>query len=256
MRYLLSLMIVFASLNAFAVRYGRDERIFTCTSDAKATYIGANQKFQVHVVDKEEIKLTRMADGKFAHGKMSSWVYSFESSTQAGALLPGFSGYFSRHEDEFSVVVRASSNSYKSDNLENCLLERVISAYDPLTPTEQKMEAIMEIANVGNGGYDFFRFDVNTIDFNAEKSEMKAQGDRWERCTWEYQEGFENIVKLVAEHTWDEATAEKIAALEKNPGVITAFAYVSDDDISCSNTIINVYTQDGIKLELFYSLGD
>lgn len=75
-------------------------------------------------------------------------------------------------------------------------------------------------------------------------------------ASWEKVEGLDKILPLIEEHTYDPDASDSLKKMIRKPGFLHAIAYVSDDDISCSNTLVRLYSKDGIRLELFYSQGD
>lgn len=257
MRAVLALLVLISSSSALATRYGRDERIYSCLSDSKSVEIGANQAFQLHVVDRTEITITRKADGAFMHAPASRGGYFlFGPGESTGNLLPG-SGYISSFNGSYDIAIQTGRGQYKNGGtISNCTQIKVISEYDPMTETEKLVESIGDEAGLNNGGYDFTRFDRKTLNMSTEKNELIEEGKDWEQCTWEMVEDFPTILKLIAEHNYDDVTAEKIKQLTKTPGLTHALAYVSDDDISCSNTIVRLYTKDNIRFELYYQMGD
>ena len=259
MRGLLLLLIIASSSSAFATRYGRDERVFSCTSSSDSADIGANQYFDVRVVDLQEITITRHSDGAFVNAPANQGSYFLfgEGRSNGNLLAASASGYINAHNGSFHVSIQTAPGRYQRGGLlENCQLTKVVSEYSPLTATEKLLSKIGDNANVGNGGYDFTRFDARALDMSQEKNELIEEGKGWEQCTWEMVEDFPTILKLIAEHNFDKETAEKIKRLSQKPGLINAVAYVSDNDVSCSNTIVRLYSKDHIRFELYYQLGD
>ncbi|KYG67354.1 hypothetical protein AZI86_10190 [Bdellovibrio bacteriovorus] len=259
MRPLLALIIVLSSSSVFAKRYGRDERVYTCVSSADSAAIGANQAFDVQLVDLNEITITRKIDGAFINAPANQGYYFLfgEGRSNGELLAASDSGYINAYNDSFHISIQTAPGRYtRGGVLENCKETKIISEYEPMTTTEKTFEKIGNNASLGNGGYEFTRFDGRSLNMSEEKNELIEEGQNWEQCTWEMVEDFPTILKLIAEHNFDKETAEKIKRLSQKTGITHAIAYVSDSDVSCSNTLVRLYSEDNIRFELYYKLGD
>jgi uncharacterized protein (UPF0297 family) len=258
MKIVLTLIALLISTDAFAMRYGRDERIYACTSGPEAELVGPNEKFSVHIVEFEDLTITRLSDGKFLTFAFKNSIYDIPENRDHGDLWPADNddGYLYNDLKKTGHLLITRNKATKYTRVD-CVEEKVISEYSPLTPTEEAMIKIGDEANLGNGGYDFLRFDAKTFDLEKEKKALVAEFDgRWAGCTWEMIEGYDNIIKEIKTTAYDSLAARRVNALNKKVGFIGAIAYVSDRDVSCSNTIVWLYTKDGIKLDLTYSQGD
>lgn len=259
MRGLLALIILVSSSSAFATRYGSDERVYSCTSSEDSIAIGSRQGFDVRVVDLTEITITRHSDGASLTAPASQGGYFlFGDGASQGTLLdPSLEGYINSYNGSYHVSIQTAPGRYtRGGLLENCIQTKIISEYEPLSKTEKIFNKIGDHAGLGNGGYDVTRFDSESLNLENEKRELIEEGNNWEQCSWKMIEDFSTMLQLIGEHNFDPDTAEKIKRLSTKPGFTHAIAYVSDSDISCSNTIVRLYSADNIRFELYYQLGD
>lgn len=256
----LFLASVFA-FNTFAGtnRTGTDERIHICQTDNEATPLGKNQKFRVHVIAGESIRLTRLSDKKWftATPSINSSAYVFAKDKRAGNLWPkGKSGYlFDVEDNKMTVAHQVSPGAYENTRL-TCELARVISELDPLSPTEAALQDIGEEAQLANGGYEVSKFNLSSFDKENEVVALEKMAKEWEGCTWTPMSDRQEILKMIRTTAFDPDAARKIKALEKKPGLLEVIAIISDDDISCSQRYVWIFTEDGYKLDLSYSQGD
>lgn len=120
---------------------------------------------------------------------------------------------------------------------------------------------IAQEASVANGSAD-----VTTFDLSLTKAALQAQGkaelekDYWENCgPWKIITSRREAIKQI---TWIEGladetkVAEKITALYEKNEIFAVVGAISNNEIECSLSWINIYGTDGSKLELRYNIGD
>lgn len=247
------------SVNALAERTGKDERIWDCTTDANAKQLGPNEKYTVHEVAGVELVMTRLSDGKF--GKLTSNDSGYyvtpnklDPSTLWTSGTPGYSAGV-ENEGKMHFAYGVDKGTYQGNRLK-CTIHTIVSEFDPLTETEKTLIDIGENANLANGTYETRKFDVNTLDISAEKANLKMETIGFENCTWTEMSDQKEILKMIKVGADDADASKKIAQLVKRPGLLDMIALISDNDVSCSQSYVWLYTADGVKLELMYSQGD
>lgn len=256
--YLLVLMApLMISVNASAERVGKDERIYICESDSEAKFVQKNKKFRARVVHEEYIRLTRLSDKAWLKAKSYAGVsgtYLFDTE-KSGTWTRALSGYLAGVDErgKLRVSVAVKPGHYERDIL-TCKLARVISEYEPLTDTEKFFDDMLREINMGNGSSDFKRYIVTDLDLDDEWAQLRKH--RRKGCTFTEERGKRAVISVIKKDADDAATALKLEELDATVGVRAWIADVSDGDISCSLTHVWVYTEDGVKLEIFYDQGD
>lgn len=252
MKKLIALLTFIFAWNVQAARSGTDERIYQCVTDQNAQQLGPNEVFKVHVIRGREMTLTRQSDGKIvkSEGNSSGYYIIYKTEDTEG-------GYMSNIDENGRLIVayRLGLGVYANNRL-SCTQTQVISEYAPLTKTELALQDIGNNAPLANGQYDFSAFDLKTFDLATEWAKIEKLGNGWEGCSWTRLTDHKEILKMVKEDAGDPDAARKIKRLEREPGLIEMIGYKSDDDISCSQRWVWLYTRDGYKLELEYSQGD
>jgi hypothetical protein len=254
---LIHFSVLVIALSAQAERTGKDERIWDCMTDANSKQLGANEKYTVHEIAGLELIMTRLSDGQF--GKLitnGSGYYvtpmDFDSST---LWISGTPAYSSGVEENGEMIFAYGINqgTYENNRLQ-CTINRVVSEFDPLTETELILIDIGANASLAKGYFETRKFNVKKLNMAAEKKKLKKES--FEGCTWTEMADQKEILKMIKTEAEDADAAKKIAKLVQKPGLIDMIALISDNDISCSQRYVWLYTVDGVKLELMYSQGD
>ena len=122
--------------------------------------------------------------------------------------------------------------------------------------TQEQLNRIGETAMdfLGNGGYETTTYDVKT--FDKSKAIKNLNKRKFEGCDWETLKSRRQTIAAIKRDIGATSTAEELMKMYDQKRLKAVIGIQSDNDISCSRFYVEVYTNDGYKLNLDFDGSD
>ena len=124
--------------------------------------------------------------------------------------------------------------------------------------TEKKLNEIAVNATLGNGSADVKTFNVKTVDFAAElKRDLAWVKKEFPKCgPFKVTDYRRDTIAAMLKFTDDQETAKALTELYNDKKLKASYSILTNNDIDCSRMWVQVFTNDGYLLELYYGLND
>jgi hypothetical protein len=122
--------------------------------------------------------------------------------------------------------------------------------------TLEQLERIAEQASeyIGNGDSSTGRYVVSK--FDKTKAIQALNKRKFEGCTWTTVTSRREAISLIKTEKDARNTAESLMKMYDQKRLKAVIGLLSDNDVSCSRYFVEVYTNDGYKLNLNFSNDD
>lgn len=123
---------------------------------------------------------------------------------------------------------------------------------------KSELQKIAENANVANGGTEIKKYDIDSLDIEKSMdSDMKIIKKEYPKCgPFKKTVYRRDTIEAINKKAFDPDTAKALTDLYNQGKIVKMYSILTNNDIDCSRMWVEVFTSEGLLLELYYGMND